>query len=90
MDEAVEDGVGECRVADDVVPLLDRELAGDYGRADSVPVLEDFEQVVPVLGIERGEPPVVEHEDLGLGERFEQLRVATVGASDGERAEEPG
>ena len=53
-------------------------------------VLEDFEQVVPVLGAERGEPPVVEHEDLGLGERVEQLRVASVGASDGERTEEPG
>ena len=50
-------------------------------RADAVPVLEDFEQVVPVLGAERGEPPgVVEHEDLGLGERFEQLRIASGGA----------
>ena len=56
MNEAVEDGVGECRVADDVVPLLDRGLAGDDGRADAVPVLEDFEQIVPVLGAERGEP----------------------------------
>ena len=90
MDEAVEDGVGEGRVSDDVVPLLDRELAGDEGRADAVPVLEDFEQVVPVLGAERGEPPVVEHEDLGLGERFEQLRITTVGAGDGERGEQPG
>ena len=90
MNEAVEDGVGECRVADDVVPLLDRGLAGDDGRADAVPVLEDFEQIVPVLGAERGEPPVVEHEDLGLGERFEQVRITTVGAGDGERAEQPG
>ena len=35
-------------------------------------------------------PPVVEHEDLGLGERFEQFRVASVGAGDGERGEQPG
>ena len=68
MHEAVEDGVGERRVADDVVPFLDGELAGDDGLPDAVSVLEDFEQVVPVLGAERGEPPVVEHEDLGLGD----------------------
>ena len=90
MHEAVEDGVGERRVADDVVPFLDGELAGDDGLPDAVSVLEDFEQVVPVLGAERGEPPVVEHEDLGLGERFEQVRITTVGAGDGERAEQPG
>ena len=34
MHEAVEDGVGERRVADDVVPFLDGELAGDDGRND--------------------------------------------------------
>ena len=34
--EAVEDGVGECRVADDAVPLLDGKLAGDDRRADAV------------------------------------------------------
>ena len=88
--EAVEDGVGECRVADDVVPLLDGKLAGDDRRADAVSVFEDFEQVVTVLGAERSEPPVVEHEDLGLGERRKQLRVASVGAGDGQRAEQPG
>ena len=43
-----------------------------------------------VLGVERREPPVVEHEDLGLGERLKQLRVASVGAGDGQRAEQPG
>ena len=73
MHEAFEDGVGEGRVTDDVVPLRDRELAGDDGRADAVAVLRGFEQVVPVLGDERGEPPV-EDENRGLGERVEQLR----------------
>ena len=43
-----------------------------------------------VLGVEGREPPVVEHEDLGLGERLKQLRVASVGAGDGQRAEQPG
>ena len=79
MHEAVEDGIGECRVSDDVVPLLDRELPGDDGRADAVPVLEDFEQVVPVLGVERGRPADEDVEVLGdpapVGEREEERLV---------------
>ena len=45
VDDAVEDGVGQCRVADDLVPALDRQLAGDQQRAGVVAVLDDFEQV---------------------------------------------
>ena len=41
--EAVEDGVGECRGADDLVALLDGKLAGDGRRADAVsPQLDLF------------------------------------------------
>ena len=31
VDEAVEDGVGQRRIADDVVPVFDRNLTGDDG-----------------------------------------------------------
>jgi hypothetical protein len=39
VDDAVEDGVGQCRVADDLVPALDRQLAGDQQRAGVVAML---------------------------------------------------
>jgi hypothetical protein len=45
VDEAIQDGVGERRVADGVTPLVDRELAGDDGRSLLVAIFEDFEQV---------------------------------------------
>ena len=51
--EAVEDGIGECGIADDVVPLFDRQLRGDDGRTGGVSVIEDVEQVAALLGIER-------------------------------------
>ena len=69
--EAVEDGVGQGRITDGVVPLLDGKLAGEHGRADAIAVLDDFEQVAAVLGGELGEAEVVDDEDLGLGERGE-------------------
>jgi len=60
MDQAVEDGVGVCRIADQRVPLIDGELAGDDGGAAAVAVLEDLQEVVASRGVERLEAPVVE------------------------------
>ena len=90
MHETVENRVGERRVADDLMPLVDGKLAGHDRRADAVAVLEDLEQVVAVFGGEGGQPPVVHHQHFGLGKRLEQLRVAAVGARDGQRAQQPG
>jgi hypothetical protein len=42
VDEAVEDGVGVGRVADDLVPFVDRDLAGEDGRATAVAFFEDL------------------------------------------------
>ena len=47
-DQAVEDGVGEGGIAEYVSPLLDRELTGDQG---GVAVLEEFEQVAPIVAV---------------------------------------
>ena len=57
VDEAVEDGVGERGIADDVVPLIDRNLAGDQNRRALMAVFEDFEEVSLLVFGELGEPP---------------------------------
>ena len=90
MDETVENRVGEGRVTDGIMPRVDGKLAGHDRGAHGVAVLEELEQVVTVLRAEGGQPPVVDHEDVGLGERLEQLRVASVGSRDGQRTQQPG
>ena len=45
VDDAVEDGVGQRRVADDLVPVVDRHLAGDDQRAGAVAILDDLQQI---------------------------------------------
>ena len=45
VDEAVEDGVAEGGIANDVMPVLDGELAGDEGCAAAVAVFKDVEEV---------------------------------------------
>ena len=44
VNEPVEDGVGICRVADEGVPFVDRDLTGENGRATPIAFLEDLER----------------------------------------------
>ena len=78
MHEAVEDSVGEGRIADDLVPSVDRQLAGDQRRAGAITVLDDFHEVAPLVGREPIWAPVIEDQQIGLGERAEQAREAAV------------
>jgi hypothetical protein len=82
MDEAVEDGVGVGRVADEGVPLVDRELAGDEGGTAAISVLQDLQEVVAGAVIERGETPVVEDQQIDAAERAQEARVAAVAAGE--------
>src|SRR5882724_5260511 len=90
VDEAVENGVGIGRIADHGVPALDGELAGDDGGASSVAFLENFEQIVAGLGVERLEPPVVENQELDAAEGAHDPGIAAVAAREREITEQLG
>ena len=64
VDETVEDGVGDGGIGDDLVPVIDRHLAGDDGRSALMPVVDDLEQIATLFAGERSEAPVVEDEEL--------------------------
>src|SRR5215472_11075896 len=88
MDDSVEDGVGEGRFADQIVPAVDRDLAGDQRGAAAVAVLDDLQQVMTLLGSERLETPVVEDQELDAAEGTHQAGVAAVAACQCEIAEQ--
>ena len=90
VQETVEDGVAEGRVTDEVVPVLDGELAGEDGATASVAVVEDFEEVVAALAGEGSEPPVVEDEEGGPGEPLDEAGIGAVALGEGEFVEETG
>ena len=56
VDEAVEDGVGVGRIADDLVPFVDRDLAGEDGRAAAVAFFEDLVEIAAGAGVEGVRP----------------------------------
>ena len=49
VDEPVEDGVGDGRIGDRLVPVIDRQLAGHDGRAAVVPIVDDLQQIATLL-----------------------------------------
>ena len=60
------------------MPSLHRELAGDQRRARAIAILDDFHQVAPLVGGEPVRAPVVEDQQIGLGEGAEEARKAAI------------
>ena len=80
MHQTVEDGVGDCGISDQLVPMLDGNLAGHDCRAAAVTVVDDVEQVAALLRGERGEPPIVEDQQLDTCQALEQAWIASIAA----------
>jgi hypothetical protein len=80
VNDAIEDGVSVGRIADQLVPLVDRDLAGDDRRSPTVAFFEDFEEVVTGGGIERRKTPIIEDEQLHAAERPQEAGVTAIAA----------
>ena len=82
VDEAIQDGVGVSRIPNNLVPGGQGELGGDDRRSAPVSLLEDFEQVVTSASIERFEAEVVEDEQIGAAEGFDEARMAPIASGE--------
>jgi hypothetical protein len=90
VDEAVEDSVGVSRIADDMVPFIDRELAGDDRGSSSMTFFEDLQQIMSCGGIEGFETPIVEYEELHAPECTQESGITAISARQREIGEELG
>ena len=82
VQHAVADRVGDHWVADVVVPLCGRELAGHDRRAGPEAVVEDLVEVSAFLLLEWRDAPVVDDQHVDARETLEQLAVGAVGAGE--------
>ena len=64
VDETVENGVGDGGVGDDLMPVIDRNLACDDGGATLMPVVDDLEEIAALVGGERSQSPVIKDEEF--------------------------
>src|SRR5690348_13918780 len=89
VDDAVEDSIGEGRLTNQVMPTIDRDLAGDQSGAAAVAVFDNLEDVMALLRSQRLEPPVVQDEELDAAKRAHQARIAAVTAGQCQIGEHP-
>ena len=90
VDDAIEDGVCVGGIADQLVPFVNGDLAGDDRRSAAIALFENLEEIVTRSGIERLEAPVVEDEQLHVAERPLDAGISTVAAGEREIGEQLG
>ena len=56
VNDTVEDRIGVGRVVDDVMPAVHGELGCDDGRAAAVSLFEDFQKIMPGVGVKGSKP----------------------------------
>ena len=88
--QAVEDGVGDGRIGDHLVPVFDVDLTGHDGAAAALPVIEDLQQIPALVRRHVGQAPVVEDQQLAAGYGFEKTRMAAIAARQRQGIEQPG
>lgn len=84
VEHAITDRIGDSSVANLIVPVLDRQLAGEDGRARGVPILNDLQDVAPILVPKRGQSPVIQDHQVGSGEAGQEPGIGPVGVGEGE------
>ncbi len=72
------------------MPGIHGELAGDKRGARVDAVVEDFEQIRPVLDRESGQSPVVEDDERSLDDHLQELDVAAIAMRDPQLLDESG
>ena len=83
-EKTIEDGVGNGRFAEVLVPERDRELARDDGGTQPSAILDDFEQICGGLIGERLNGEVVEHEHISSRPGPHQSRQPAIGPPSGD------
>src|ERR1700682_306135 len=78
VDDAIEDSVGQRRIVEVCVPVVDRQLTGDQRRFAGDAIVEQFEQVVAFGLADRRETPIVEDQQIGPGELLQAAAEAAV------------
>lgn len=77
-------------MVDDLMPAIDRNLAGDDRGLSSISILQDLEEIMTGGIVERLKTPIIEDQELGASESSHDAGVTTVAAGGGEIGKELG
>src|SRR5262249_11420292 len=89
VDEPIQDGIRDGRIANQFVPMLDGELADDDGGGASMAVVESLQEIASLLGGEWGQTPIVQDQELDARERPQEPAEAAITAREQWCIEQP-
>ena len=90
VNKAVQDTVGDGGITDLIVQLSDRHLAGENRRACLVAVIADFQKVAALTVGQWSHGPIIDQEDIDVGNAVQKLAEAAVGAGNGQITKQTG
>jgi hypothetical protein len=88
VNDAIQYGISERRVGNNVVPLLHGHLTCDQERSSIVAIIDDFEEIAALLGCERLGSPVVDDDEICAFQQGHQARKTSFAARLGEICEQ--
>ncbi len=89
MNQTIEDGVGDGEVLHLAMPVGDGELGGDDHRAVAEAVVEDLEEIACPRGIDGGQGPVVDDDEVDAGEVTVEPGDGALAMGDTQIGEQP-
>jgi len=87
MANAIQDGVGQGRIADGLKPMLHGQLACDDCGSAAVAVFEAFQQVTALRDGEDGKAPIVDDQHIHAGDGLEDALKAAIAKQRQEKAQ---
>ncbi len=90
MQQAIEDGAGDHRIAEDFAPRAKTLIAGEQDRAAFIASTDELKEEIRALPIDRDVADLVDDQELGLREDLEPLFQAILIERLAERRDERG
>jgi hypothetical protein len=78
MDQAVQNGVSDRGIGDDLVPLVDGKLAGHEGGSLAVAVVEDLQQIAIRFAGDARNTLIIDDQQGGTRQLLEQGQEAAI------------
>src|SRR5487761_2467390 len=88
VQKAIKDCIGDGRVADVLVPMLDRKLTGEERGACADAIIEQFEQIGALARTDGSNGEIINHHEVHLGDSSQALAEAAIGVTEAEFIEQ--
>ena len=79
VNNAIQDGISQCRVRDCIMPFRYGCLRCHNRRRVAVTIFHDFQDVPPFHFCQRGQAPIINDEKLDTSQFLQEFPIASVG-----------